>query len=235
MMLKEKDKQVEKIQHDINDRNLKYSEAINALQRILELTNKVMSGIEHEGRILSNKKQLETEVDVMMETLRSRKMEVLQTRRALTVKENELKMVLEKLNQLDREMKAMKQNADGLRKLYVMGQERIGEKNSGDLMIEKMQLELEVEAARSALEKITEMSRELLHTTSLSVVVDDLDVSGQTMPENEVHVCEDGCFAELKSELQGFQISPKNSYKRLGLLVMFLEYNDCIRAKVIQV
>ncbi|KAI3825489.1 hypothetical protein L1987_06979 [Smallanthus sonchifolius] len=94
----------------------------------------------------------------------------------------------------------MKQDADDLRKLYVTGQERIGEKISGDLMIEKLQLELEVEAARSALEKITEMSRELLHTTSLSVVVDGLDVSGQTMPENEVRVCEDGCFAELKSE-----------------------------------
>ncbi|KAI3821696.1 hypothetical protein L1987_09267 [Smallanthus sonchifolius] len=205
-MLKERDKQVEKIQHDRDETNLKYFEARSVVERIFELTNKIVSSIEHEGQILSKEKQLETELDLMMETIRSREMEVLQTRRALAIKENELKMALNKLNERENEMKEMRQemttDADELRKLYEMVQERVGEKSIGELAIEKLELEaaqLEVEAATSALEKITEMSRELLRATSLLVEVDyDLDLSTKNIPET---VSENGCLAELKTEV----------------------------------
>ncbi|KAI3687117.1 hypothetical protein L1987_80808 [Smallanthus sonchifolius] len=215
-MLKERDKQVEKIQHDRDETNLKYFEARSVVERIFELTNKVVSSIEHEGQILSKEKQLETELDLMMETLRSREMEVLQTRRALTIKENELKMALNKLNERENEMKEMRQElttgADESRKLYEMVQERIGE-----LAIEKLELEaaqLEVEAATNALEKITEMSRELLRATSVLVEVDyDIDISTKNIPETASEngclavknipetVSENGCLAELKTEV----------------------------------
>ncbi|KAD5507954.1 hypothetical protein R6Q59_031349 [Mikania micrantha] len=203
MILKEKDKEVVKIQHDLKNANLKYLEATDIVQRIFDLTNKVVNCIKHEGMISSKEKQLETELDVMMETLRSRELEVLQAQRALAIKENEVKMVLEKLNERDEEMKVMKQDVDDLRKLYAMAQEMISDKSIGDLMVEKLELEaaqLEVEAATSALEKIAEMSRELLRATSL-VVTDDGDLE-TSAPKDGTRVAEDDTrVAELKTEV----------------------------------
>ncbi|XP_071694615.1 uncharacterized protein [Rutidosis leptorrhynchoides] len=210
MMLNERDEQVETIQHDLNETNLKYSETTSVVESIVELTNKIVSSIKKDDYISSKEKQLETELDVIRETLRSREREVLQTQRALTIKENELKIVSEKLNEQEKEMNEMKyeltHDADDLKKLYAAAQDQISEENIGELAIEKLELEaaqLEVQAATSALQTITDMSRELLRTTSLVVdVVNDLDVpSTVDVHENEMTVSEDRCFDELKAEV----------------------------------
>ncbi|GKE62965.1 hypothetical protein Tco_1513332, partial [Tanacetum coccineum] len=175
-ILKEKEEHIEKMQHDLNETNLKYSEATTAVERIVELTNLVINSMGYEDNASSKEKQLETELDVVRETLRLREMEVLQSQRAITIKENELKMVLEKLDEREKEMMEMKQelteDAEDLRKLYARAQERI------------------------------EMSRELLRTTNLVLDADyDLDISSRNIPKIEVHDSEDQSFAELKIEV----------------------------------
>ncbi|GJY93454.1 hypothetical protein Tco_0509236 [Tanacetum coccineum] len=71
-ILKEKEEHIEKIQHDSNMTNLKYSEATTTVERIVELTNKVINSMGYEDNISSKEKQLETELDVVRETLRLR-------------------------------------------------------------------------------------------------------------------------------------------------------------------
>ncbi|KAL8244512.1 hypothetical protein R6Q59_010770 [Mikania micrantha] len=202
--LKEKDKQVEKIRHKQNETNLKYFEATRFMERIFELTNKVVSSLEHKDLILTKDKHHEAEVDIFMETLKARELEVLQTQRELIIKENELKIALNKLTKLENEMDEMKQefakDADELKKLYKMAQ-GVNE-SMGELVIEKLELEsaqLEVEAATSALEKITEMSRGLLRAISLLVAAGyDLDISTKNVPDPAY---DNECFAELKTEV----------------------------------
>ncbi|KAK1407874.1 hypothetical protein QVD17_39501 [Tagetes erecta] len=194
LMLKEKGSELsqaqEALSEDRNETDLNYFEATTVVKWIFELTNKVVSSIEHEGQITSKEQELETELDLIMETLRSREMEVLHTRRALLIKEDDLKFALNKLIEQENEMKEMKQeltkDAGELRKLYEMVQERMGEKSLGELAMEQLELEaaqLEVEAATIALEKIAEMSWELLRTTSLLVETDyDMDLSTKDIP-----------------------------------------------------
>ncbi|KAK6912580.1 hypothetical protein RJ641_022181 [Dillenia turbinata] len=197
-MLKEKEEHVQMMQHELNDTKLKYSDAEAVVERIVELTNKLvvttrddspiigmpMSSIgnnlvEHlmekpANDYMGQEKQLETELKLTKDSLRTREMEVLAAQRALALKGEELKSVLERLEAKEKELQSLKEevveDAKDLRKLYALAQERIGEKSVGDLAIEKLQLEaaqLEVEAATSALYKITDMTRELLHKTSL--------------------------------------------------------------------
>ncbi|CAH1428123.1 unnamed protein product [Lactuca virosa] len=180
-----------------------YSEAKNVVERIFELTNKVDDSIvKPESKW--EKKRVETELDVIRGTLRLREFEVLRSRREIMIKEDKVKSVLEKLDERENEMAEMKrelsQDVDELRRLYAMAQERIGERTMGELAIEKMELEaaeIEIEAAVSALEKIMEMSRELLRATSVIVDADsDLDVS------MGIERCgfEDPGFEELRME-----------------------------------
>ncbi|GJU32628.1 hypothetical protein Tco_1176217 [Tanacetum coccineum] len=67
-ILKEKEEHIEKIQHDSNVTNLKYSEATTTVERI----NKVINSMGYEDNVSSKEKQLETELDVVKETLRLR-------------------------------------------------------------------------------------------------------------------------------------------------------------------
>ncbi|KAL0682783.1 hypothetical protein Bca4012_049631 [Brassica carinata] len=74
-----------------------------------------------------------------------------------------------RLEAKEREVKKLKEetvhDGEDLIMLYALAQERIEGRTMGDLAIEKLQLEaaqLEVEAATSALQKLAEMSTELL-------------------------------------------------------------------------
>ncbi|KAI3691040.1 hypothetical protein L2E82_49254 [Cichorium intybus] len=187
-----------------NGTGIDYSEAKNVVERIFELTNKVVDSIE-KPESKWEKKRFETELDVIRGTLRLREFEVLRSRREIMIKEDKVKSVLEKLDERENEMAEMKrelsQDIDDLRRLYTVAQERIGERTMGELVIERMELEaagIEIEAAVSALEKITEMSRELLRVTSVIVDADsDLDVSAAGIEGCD---SEDWGFEELRRE-----------------------------------
>ncbi|XP_057468564.1 uncharacterized protein LOC130757749 [Actinidia eriantha] len=191
-LLEEKEKYVQGIEHELSNTKLKYSEAESVVEQITELTNKLVisvnnddfEGLNSDDDILKNstdnfkwkKKQLETELELTIESLRTKDMEVLAAQRALTIKDEELKMVRGRLDAREKELETMKEetirDANDLKQLYALAQERIGERSIGDLAIEKLQIEaaqLEVESATCALQKLAEMSHELLNKASLSV------------------------------------------------------------------
>ncbi|KAA8525482.1 hypothetical protein F0562_007337 [Nyssa sinensis] len=248
-MLTEKEEHVQTMQHELNDTKLKISEAESVVERIVELTNKMLTSVKHEDydgmsmfdymehkklHQLSEKptddfkwqkKQLEAELEFTRESLRTKEMEVLAAQRALTIKDEELKMLFGRLDSREKEIKELKeemtQDANDLRKLYALAQERIGGKSIGDLAIEKLQLEaaqLEVAAATSALHKLTEMSRELLNKASLSVEADS-DTSIFLQNGSDPSVLEHNeCLSEVKSEVARLSALTEQLMKEAGIV-----------------
>ncbi|GMI89283.1 PROTEIN INVOLVED IN STARCH INITIATION [Hibiscus trionum] len=182
-LLKEKDEYVLKVQDELNDTKMKFSEAETVIERIAELTSRLVTAVKDEDTIVlrpvddvgrefmhqlvdrpSNdfrlqKKQLETELKSTKESLKDKEMEVLAAQRALTTKDEDLKTVLGRLEAREKDLKRLKKEMiEGASDMN-----RTGEK--------KLQLE-EVEAATSALQKLAEMSHVLLIKASTSVGAD---------------------------------------------------------------
>ncbi|XP_021769362.1 myosin-9-like isoform X2 [Chenopodium quinoa] len=243
-MLKEKDDYTEAMQHELVNARLKASEAETVVGRIVDLTNKlVISTNDDEARDLGEypsqlfgkpvedfrlqKTQLEAELELTKENLKVREMELLGAQRELAIKEEELEKVIQSLEVKDRELKELKEeglrDADSLKTLSTMAKESAGQQNVDDFAIEKLQLEaaqLEVEAATSALHKLAELSRELLHKASLSFDADhDVNVFPQNDSGPKLHLIEDSvplqhgfdsdsdtvksneCITEIKTEV----------------------------------
>lgn len=229
-MIKEKEEHVQVMQDELNNTRVKVSEAESVVERIVELTNELVISIKDQNELRQSnnmtleffqqpldelsddfrlqKKQYETELKFSRESLRVKEMEVLAAKRALAIKDEELKTVLERLDTEEKELRKLKEeaveDANDLRKLYSLAQERIGESSAGDLAIEKLKLEaaqLEVEAATSALQKLAEMSRELLNKASLSIEADtDIFMPNGSGP-GLVLLENNECFKEVKTEV----------------------------------
>lgn len=229
-MIKEKEEHVQVMQDELNNTRVKVSEAESVVERIVELTSELVISIKDQNELRQSnnmtleffqqpldelsddfrlqKKQYETELKFSRESLRVKEMEVLAAKRALAIKDEELKTVLERLDTKEKELRKLKEeaveDANDLRKLYSLAQERIGESSAGDLAIEKLKLEaaqLEVEAATSALQKLAEMSRELLNKASLSIEADtDIFMPNGSGP-GLVLLENNECFKEVKTEV----------------------------------
>jgi hypothetical protein len=202
-MLREKDEHVKMIQNKLNNTNLKAFEAETVVERVLDLTNKLVASIKNDeinssrpldemgdqlmtqlmedptNELSWQQKRLENVLELTKENLKTKEMEVLAAQRALIIKEEELKMTLARLEAKEEELRGAKdkatKDANDHNRLYAMTQERLDENNMEDLAIEKLQLEaaqLEVEAATSALQKIAEMSQQLLNKAMPSVKAD---------------------------------------------------------------
>ncbi|KAI3454213.1 hypothetical protein Pfo_010876 [Paulownia fortunei] len=233
-ILEKKDEHVQTLQCELNDARVKLSEAETVVERIVDLTKEVVLSFSDEGyyalspveqtndklspllldrpadRFRWQKKQLEAELEITRESLRTKEMEVLAAQRALTIKDEEIKMVLGKLDAREKEMTNLKgemmRDGEDLKQVYALAQERIGEKSAGDFAIEKLLLEaaqLEFEAATSALHKITEMSLELLNKSGLSIEADhNTNLYEQNGSETRINMTKDTeCSGELKSEV----------------------------------
>ncbi|GAV85701.1 hypothetical protein CFOL_v3_29135 [Cephalotus follicularis] len=251
-MLKEKDEHFGIIQDELNDAKLKFSEAETVVEQIVELTNKLVISIkdeDHNGlgpvsdtghhlmpQLLDKPAvdfklqniQLETELKFTIECLRINEMEVLAAKRALLIKDEEGKMVLGRLDARERELnsckKEMVEDANDLMKHYALAQERIGEQSTGDLAIEKLQLEaakLEVEAATSALHKIAEMSQELLNKASLIIEIDtNTSVFPQIDSEPVSSILEnDECLTKVTTEVARLSALTERLVKEAGIVV----------------
>lgn len=229
-MIKEKEEHVQVMQDELNNTRVKVSEAESVVERIVELTNELVISIKDQNELRQShnmtleffqqpldelsddfrlqKKQYETELKFSRESLRVKEMEVLAAKRALAIKDEELKTVLERLDTKEKELRKLKEeaveDANDLRKLYSLAQERIGESSAGDLAIEKLKLEaaqLEVEAATSALQKLAEMSRELLNKASLSIEADAEIFMPNGSGPGLVLLENNECFKEVKTEV----------------------------------
>ncbi|KAI5393795.1 hypothetical protein KIW84_060780 [Lathyrus oleraceus] len=103
-------------------------------------------------------------------SLKEEEMEILAVQKALTMKDEELKMTIARLEAKEEELRGARdkvtEDANDHKRLHTLAQARIDEKNMDDLAIEKLQLEAaqhEVKAATSALQKLAEMSQQLLN------------------------------------------------------------------------
>ncbi|XVE53601.1 hypothetical protein DITRI_Ditri03aG0015700 [Diplodiscus trichospermus] len=233
-LLKEKVVHVQKVQDELNDPKIKLSEAETVIERITELSNRLVISVKDEDNNLLRpvgntgdelihqlvgrppndfklqKKRLETELKFTKESLKVKEMEVLDAQRALRIKDEELKMVLGRLeareNEVQRLKEEMAEDANDMRKFYALAQERIGKKSVGDLAIEKLQLEatqLGAEAATTSLQKLADMSHELLNKDCMSIEADyDTCIFLQSNSDPMVSMIENNeCFSEVKTGL----------------------------------
>ncbi|KAK4274442.1 hypothetical protein QN277_017660 [Acacia crassicarpa] len=243
-MLRDKDENVLIMQNELNNTKLKASEAETVVERILKLTETLVSSTKVEDinslrvpdemgneplqllwetpdEFRWRQKQLEKELELTKESLKTKEMEVLAAERALTVKDEELKMTLARMDAKEREFKKVREelndDANDLQRLYALAQERIGDKSMGDLAIEKLRLEaaqLEVEAATNALNKLAEMSRQLLNEAGLSLEVDnDIPVlpNNFAIEDNEV-------FREVKTEIARLSALTEELVRGVGVV-----------------
>ncbi|PHU09041.1 hypothetical protein BC332_20901 [Capsicum chinense] len=167
-VLKEKEESMQIIQLELNDAKMKYSDE-TVVEHIL--VGKPTDPFRWQKNQLN-------ELELTRESLRSRERDVLAAQRAVKLKGQELKMVHQKLIAKDEEINKMKEKTrdrDDLKQLNALAKERTGEKSIGDPAIEKLQLkktQLEVNAATSALQKLVELSRDLLNKGILTVESD---------------------------------------------------------------
>ncbi|CAN1325224.1 hypothetical protein LINPERPRIM_LOCUS33433 [Linum perenne] len=157
-LLKEKEEQVEFMQTELDDTGFKVAEAVTVMKRIVDHTNKmVVSSKKEEGgalhqcdnSILESLHRQPSHIQSADFALRNRQLESLGIERELSILKEE----------------TVEDNNDP-RKLYALAQER-----NGELGIERLQVE--AEAATGELEKLTEMSRQLL---SNGIEADDTEM-----------------------------------------------------------
>ncbi|GFQ03481.1 hypothetical protein PHJA_002491900 [Phtheirospermum japonicum] len=211
-MLKEKDERVETMRIELSNAELKFSEAETVVEKIVNLTKEIvnddLSPLEQKNDRWQIK-QLEAELKFTRESLREKEMDILAGQKDLVIKDEELRVVLGKLDAREKEITELKdeimRDKNDLKELYALAQETVSGKSVGDLAIEKLQLEaarLEVEAATDALYKITEMSRELVNKAGSSIGDDyDGDLCEQGGSEARMNMVDGNCSTEVESEV----------------------------------
>lgn len=144
---------------------------------------------------LRKQKQSETELKAMKECLREKEKELLETHRALALKDQELKTLLNRWDIREKELAKMREEvieeANSLNSLHAIVQKRLGDKTLGELALEKLELEaahLEIEAAASALRNLADLSHKLLTETKTSL---DLSTDFIVLPNNMVDLVAD--------------------------------------------
>lgn len=250
-LLEEKEEHVQNMQNELSDTKLRCTDAESVVEQIVELTNRLVIPLEDKeydvakpldvGGLRSQQlitlptddfrwknKQLETEIHLTRENSRKKEMELLDAQRALTLKDEELKTVLIRLDEREKELQRLKEemtnDASDLRKLYELAQQRVGEKSMGDLAIEKLQLEaaqLEAEAATSALEKLVEMTREFLGKASLSIEADTSASSLHEEPSDVLTSSDENneCFTEVKMEVAKLSALSEQLVREAGIAI----------------
>ncbi|KAJ8635054.1 hypothetical protein MRB53_009321 [Persea americana] len=234
--LQEKEEHMQTMWHELDDTKGKFSEARSVVERIAELTNQLVISAKDDNENITAvqvldkpvhdfvQKQLETELETMKESLRTKEMELMAVKRALSVKDEELKMILDRLDAKEREMKEMKEekwkDADILKEMYALVEEKFGGKSIGDLAIEKLQLEaaqLEVEAATSALRNLAEMSGELLKETKIALHFDDVNLDVFQKAETGTDLRTSNCIDAAQKEAARLAALTEQLVKEAGI------------------
>lgn len=235
-MLKETEEHGQKIQHEVSDAKIRFSEAETVDEQIAELTKdevcdtlNLCSEMEHKCYHLLErpidvfrwkKEQLETVLESTLESLSLKEMEVLAGQRALTIKNGELGMVLQRLDEREKELRMMKEeldrDVDHLQDLCTLTQEKVGGRSVEDLAFEKLQLEashLEFETAISA--QVTEMSQQLINQAHLNMEV-DYNIKKVTH-ENGINANKES-FSSVQAKLAQFSALTDQLVKQAGIV-----------------
>ncbi|KAL8116024.1 protein involved in starch initiation 1 [Apium graveolens] len=239
-MLKETEEHGQKIQHELSDAKIRFSEAEIVDEQIAELTKdedcdtlslNLCSEMEQKFHHLLEKsidvsrwkkEQLETVLEITRGSLSLKEMEVLAGQRALTIKNGELEMVLQRLDKREKELRMMKEeldrDVDHLQDLYTLTQGKVGGRSVEDLAFEKLQLEaaqLEIEDAACALGKLTEMSQQLINQAHLNMEV-DYNIKKVTH-EHGINLNKES-FSNVQAELAQFSALTDKLVKQAGIV-----------------
>lgn len=237
-ILKETEEHAQKVQHELTDAKIRLSEAEIVVEQIAELTEdedydsqNLCSEMEHKFHDLREKpidvfkwkkEQLETVLEITRESLRSKEMEVLAGQRAITIKDGELEMVLQRLDEREKELRMVKKALDSdvnhLQDLYTLTQGKFGGESVGDLAFEKLQLEaaqLEVEAATTTLGKLTEMSQQLINQAHLNM---EVDYNIQAVTHEPGINANKESFSNVQAELAQFSALTDQLVKQAGIV-----------------
>ncbi|KAJ4758078.1 Myosin heavy chain-related protein [Rhynchospora pubera] len=204
--LHEKEEHIIAIQHELQEIKMQHADATSVVQELTDLTTNLVADEEDAEIGFEAEKNLDVRLEMKLkmvkETLRKKEVELLEARRELVVKEEELKSIQERWKEREKESKLQekefpdnaKMEIDGLRELYSLVQETVGEKNLGDLVTEKLQMELvqlEAETARIALQKISDLTENIVKGTG-NVKLEESNLNLQI---------EDGFFEEAEREI----------------------------------
>lgn len=230
-LLKEKDVYAHVMQGELNAAKLKLSEAEQVVERIVNLSNKLVASVEEEYSTsldlnameqLTEKptdyhqwqmNDLDTEVESARGSLRMKEMKVLAIQRSLNIKDEELLTVSEKLDEKEAELKRaneeMPNEADELKSMHSLAQGRIKETTavdlSIDLSIDKLRLEaaeLELEAATIALHRLEQISRELVGKLCFTTEADsDTKTFSMNGSDPLENQTENNCLTVFSSEV----------------------------------
>lgn len=153
-------------------------ELFAAKRALLERELELRHFWENSAEDMKRYQQREAEIEALKELLKEKEKEILAAHRALAVKDEELKVLLDRWE--DRETEIMKmreeviEEANGLNTLHATVQYRIGDKTLGELAVEKLELEaakLDVEAGVHALRNLVNLSNELIREKNVSFEV----------------------------------------------------------------
>lgn len=153
-------------------------ELFAAKRALLERELELRHFWENSAEDMKRYQQREAEIEALKELLKEKEKEILAAHRALAVKDEELKVLLDRWE--DRETEIMKmreeviEEANGLNTLHATVQNRIGDKTLGELAVEKLELEaakLDVEAGVHALRNLVNLSNELIREKNVSFEV----------------------------------------------------------------
>jgi chromosome segregation ATPase len=207
--LREKEEYIVAMHGELEEIKMRYAEATSVVQKLNNLATNLVSseedadidtkGFGTEGELNI---RLEMELKMVKETLRQKEVELLEAQRQLVVKEEEIKSIQERWKMREEKTdiyeKVVPENEkleiDGLRELYSLVQENMGEKNLGDLVTEKLQMELvqlEADTARIALQRISDLTENIVRN------IDNVDYEGSGL-NFEI---EEGCFVEAEEEI----------------------------------
>lgn len=196
--LHEKEEHIVAMQDELREIKMRHAEATLVVHKLTDLTTNLVGneevseigcmGSDAEGELNI---RLEMELKTVKETLREKEVELVEAQRQLVRKEEELKSIRERWKEREKESEFQEVEIDGLRELYSLVQGSVGEKNLGDLVTEKLEMELvqvEAETTKIALQKIAELTENIV--TSIG--------------NNKVEGCnlnlkiEEGCFEEAE-------------------------------------
>lgn len=167
---------------------------------------------ENSAEDMKRYQQRETDIEALKELLKEKEKEILAARRALAVKDEELKVLLNRWEDRETEIMTMREEvieeANGLNTLHATVQNRIGNKTLGELAVEKLELEaakLDVEAGMHALRNLVNLSNELVRENKVSLEVSSDNHSTEVNCHNETnmrsHEPEESLQEGLMSEL----------------------------------
>lgn len=149
---------------------------------------------ENSAEDMKRYQQREAEIETLKELLKEKEKEILATRRALAVKDEELKALLSRWEDRETEITKMREEvieeANGLNALHATVQNRIGDKTLGELAVERLELEaakLDVEAGVHALRNLVDLSNELVREKKVSFEVSPNDHSARLKYHNETN------------------------------------------------